>query len=236
VLVDCGFSLKQTLSRLQRVGKDPQEVDAVILSHEHADHASGVGAVARALEIPVWMTRGTFEATRERCGPLSDIQFFSPHEPFEIGDIHVNPFPVPHDAREPCQFVFSDGAVRFGMLTDVGSTTSQIEVMLSGCEGLILECNHDGRLLAAGSYPAALKARIGGPHGHLDNDTAGELLARLDYSRLQTIAAAHLSENNNTPALARVALAEALGCAPSWISVADQTEGLPWQDLSARWR
>jgi phosphoribosyl 1,2-cyclic phosphodiesterase len=235
VLVDCGFSLKQTLSRLQRVGKDPQEVDAVILSHEHADHASGVGAVARALEIPVWMTRGTFEATRERCGPLSDIQFFSPHEPFEIGDIHVNPFPVPHDAREPCQFVFSDGAVRFGMLTDVGSTTSQIEVMLTGCEGLILECNHDGRLLAAGSYPAALKARIGGPHGHLDNDTAGELLARLDYSRLQTIAAAHLSENNNTPALARVALAEALGCAPSWISVADQTEGLPWQDLSARW-
>jgi phosphoribosyl 1,2-cyclic phosphodiesterase len=235
IVVDCGFSLKQTLSRLQRLGKSPQDVDAVILSHEHADHASGVGTVARALEVPVWMTEGTFAASRERLGSLSDIQLFSPHVPFEIDDIYVTPFPVPHDAREPCQFVFSDGATRLGMLTDVGSTTAHIELMLSGCEGLILECNHDGRLLAAGSYPATLKARIGGPHGHLDNDTAGELLARLDYSRLQTIVAAHLSENNNTPALARVALAEALGCAPSWISVADQMQGLPWQMLSASW-
>lgn len=235
MLVDCGFSLKQTISRLQRLGKGPQDVGAVILSHEHADHASGVGAVARALEIPVWMTQGTFDASRERLGPLSDIRLFSPHAPFEIGDIYVTPFPVPHDAREPCQFVFSDGALRLGMLTDVGSATSHIEVMLSGCEGLILECNHDGRLLAAGSYPLALKTRIGGPHGHLDNDTAGELLAKLDYSRLQAIVAAHLSENNNTPALARVALAEALGCAPSWIGVADQAQGLPWQRLSARW-
>lgn len=235
MLVDCGFSLKQTLGRLQRLNKGPQELDAIILSHEHGDHANGVGFVARALDIPVWMTPGTFDATRERLGTLPEVRLFSPHEPFEIDDIYVNPFPVPHDAREPSQFVFSDGAIHLGILTDVGSSTTHIEAMLSGCEGLILECNHDGRLLAAGAYPAALKARIGGPHGHLDNDTAAELLANLDYSRLQHIVAAHLSENNNTPALARVALAEALGCAPSWIGVADQAHGLPWHELAPRW-
>lgn len=234
-MVDCGFSLKQTLARLQRLGTDPNDLSAIILSHEHADHASGVAAVARTYDLPVWMTAGTFAAAPKRYEALSAIELFSPHEPFEIENLHVTPFPVPHDAREHSQFVFSTGAVRLGVLTDVGHTTAHIETMLSGAEGLILECNHDRVLLAGGAYPESLKARIGGTHGHLDNASAAELLTRLDCSRLQHIAAAHLSENNNTPALARVALSEALGCAPSWIEVIDQDQGLTWHDLSSGW-
>lgn len=235
VLVDCGFSLKQTLARLQRLGRDPEDLSAIILSHEHADHASGVAAVARSYNLPVWMTAGTFAAAPKRYDALATVELFSPHEPFEIDNLCVTPFPVPHDAREHSQFVFSTGAVRLGVLTDVGHTTTHIETMLSGVEGLILECNHDRTLLAGGSYPESLKARIGGAHGHLDNASAAELLARLDCTSLQHIAAAHLSENNNTPALARVALSEVLGCAPSWIEVIDQDQGLPWHDLSAGW-
>jgi phosphoribosyl 1,2-cyclic phosphodiesterase len=234
VLVDCGFSLKQTLARLQRLGRDLDDLSAIILSHEHGDHASGVAAVARSYDLPVWMTAGTFAAAPKRYDALV-VELFSPHEPFQIDNLYVAPFPVPHDAREHSQFVFSTGAVRLGVLTDVGHTTTHIETMLNGVEGLILECNHERALLAGGSYPESLKARIGGAHGHLDNASAAELLTRLDCTRLQHIAAAHLSENNNTPALARVALSKALGCAPSWVEVIDQDEGLPWHDLSAGW-
>ncbi len=235
VLVDCGFSLKKTLTRLQRLDRDAGDLTAIILSHEHADHASGVAALASSYDLPVWMTAGTFAAAPKRFDGLSAIELFSPHESFEIENLCVTPFPVPHDAREHSQFVLSTGAVRLGVLTDVGHTTTHIETVLSGVEGLILECNHDRTLLAGGSYPDSLKARIGGAHGHLDNASAAGLLARLDCTRLQHIAAAHLSENNNTPALARVALSEALGCAPSWIEVIDQDRGLPWRDLSSGW-
>ncbi len=235
VLLDCGFSLKQTLARLQRLGKSPEDLSAIILSHEHSDHARGVAAIARSYDLPVWMTAGTFAALPKRYDALSAVELFSPHEAFEIDNLHVTPFPVPHDAREHSQFVFSTGAARLGVLTDVGHTTTHIETMLSGAQALILECNHDRGLLERGSYPESLKARIGGAHGHLDNASAARFLARIDCTRLQHIAAAHLSENNNTPALARIALGEALGCAPSWIEVIDQEQGLSWHDLSSGW-
>jgi phosphoribosyl 1,2-cyclic phosphodiesterase len=148
-----------------------------------------------------------------------------------IGDLQVSPYTVPHDAREPLQFVFTDGAYRLGVLTDVGTSTPHITAMLSGCDGLVLECNHDLEMLAASRYPQSLKARIGGNHGHLSNDAAADVLASLDRTRLQHVVAAHLSQQNNLPQLARSALAGVLGAAVDDVVVASQDEGFAWLAL-----
>ncbi len=133
------------------------------------------------------------------------VSLIDSHTPFAIGDLEIHPYPVPHDAREPSQFVFSDGDLRLGLLTDTGDSTPHIERMLSGIDALVLECNHDLELLMNGPYPPTLKRRISGRYGHLDNATAARILGGIDCSRLQHFIAAHLSAQNNTPELARVA-------------------------------
>ncbi len=230
VLVDCGFSALETRRRLARLGKKPEDLAGILVTHEHGDHVGGVVPLARAYGLTVWSTAGT--ARQAGLASLGDSRWFDAHTPFAVGDLEVRPYPVPHDAREPAQFVFSDGARRLGMLTDVGRSTPHIEACLSGCDGLILECNHDRRMLAEGRYPPSLKHRVGGDHGHLNNEQAAALLGRLDTSRLQHVVAAHLSEKNNRPELARAALVGTLGCEPDWIAVAEQDAGLAWQTLS----
>ena len=138
---------------------------------------------------------------------------------------------MPHDAAEPVQYVFGDGDRRLGVLTDVGSSTPYIEQTLNGCAALVLECNHDAGLLANGDYPYSLKQRVGGRFGHLNNADAGQLLARLDNSRLQHIVAAHLSRKNNTQQLAVRALSAALNCSEDWVGVATQEEGFAWREI-----
>lgn len=229
VLLDCGFTVRETEVRLARLGLTPDALSAVLVTHEHSDHIHGVGALARKYRLPVWASAGTLAA--DRLGEVSEVVEFSSHEPFAIDGLAVTPFPVPHDAREPCQFVFGDGARRLGVLTDTGSRTAHIEAMLSGCDALLLECNHEKRLLDNGSYPPALKARVGGDLGHLSNAQAAALLAALDTTRLKHIVAAHLSEKHNTPSLARAALASALGCQPEWVGVAHQDQGLEWREI-----
>ena len=142
------------------------------------------------------------------------------------------PFPVPHDAREPAQFVFFDGVRRLGVLTDLGCSTPHVEASLSGVDGLVLECNHDLDMLMNSAYPASLKQRVAGRFGHLDNEAAAGLLARIDQTRLQHVLAAHLSRQNNQPALARTALAAAMDCAEDWIGIADQSAGFDWRELA----
>ncbi len=139
---------------------------------------------------------------------------------------------MPHDAREPVQFVLSDGAVRLGVLTDTGVPTPHIVESLSGVDALVLECNHDLDLLMNGPYPAQLKRRIAGRLGHLSNEASAELVRAMDCSRLQHVIAAHLSEKNNTPEMARAALAGALGCAPDWVAIATQEEGFAWREIT----
>lgn len=230
LLVDCGFTLGETRLRLERLGVEAESLTAVLITHEHGDHVRGVGALARRYRIPVWMTHGTHRA--DRTGLLPQLERFDAHLPFAIGELRIEPFPVPHDANEPCQLVISDGAHRLGLLTDVGSITPHIERMLDGCDALGLETNHDATMLAEGPYPRLLKRRIGGEHGHLSNAQAAGLLARLDTGRLQHLVAAHLSEANNHPSLARAALAGALGCAPAEVEVAGQEEGVGWRELA----
>ena len=142
------------------------------------------------------------------------MEIFDCHQRFAVGAIEIEPYTVPHDAREPAQFVFSDGAARLGLLTDAGSLTAHMQAVLSGLDALVLECNHDLDMLWNGNYPQRLKQRIAGNFGHLDNATAARLLAAVDCSRLKHVIAAHLSEQNNTPELARAALAGALNCDP----------------------
>lgn len=228
LLIDCGFSLRETERRLLRLGRDPAQVSAVLVTHEHGDHLSGVALFARRYGVPVWLSAGTHAAC---SNGIAGSQIFNSHAAFAIGELEVTPYPVPHDAREPTQFVFGNGDHRLGLLTDTGSLTPHIERQLSACDALLLECNHDRTMLANGVYPPMLKARVGGDYGHLSNDQAGTLLRRIDCSRLQHIVAAHLSDKNNTPQLAVTALATALDCSQEWIGVARQDDGLDWREL-----
>jgi phosphoribosyl 1,2-cyclic phosphodiesterase len=231
VLIDCGFGVRDTVARLARIGVAPETVTAIIVTHEHSDHICGVAPFAARFGTPVWLTFGTLETVAERFAVLPHVYGFDSHDVFEVGDIEVRPFPVPHDAREPVQFVCSDGRWRLGVLTDLGISTAYVEANLSGCDALVLECNHDLDLLANGDYPFSLKQRIASKFGHLDNGAAAGLLARLDNSRLKHLVAAHLSQNNNLPGLARAALAAALDCDPDWIGIADQHLGFGWREF-----
>ena len=231
VLIDCGFGVRDTVARLARIGVAPESVTAIIVTHEHSDHICGVAPFAARFGTPVWLTFGTLEAVAERFAALPRVYGFDSHDVFEVGDIEVRPFPVPHDAREPVQFICSDGCWRLGVLTDLGISTAYVEASLSGCDALVLECNHDLDLLANGDYPFSLKQRIASKFGHLDNGAAAGLLARLDNSRLKHLIAAHLSQNNNLPGLARAALAAALDCDPDWIGIADQHLGFGWREF-----
>ncbi len=230
LLLDCGFSASQATKRLARLGVEAAQLSAIVVTHEHSDHIGGVAALARRYQLPVYLTPGS--ARHPKLADLPGARLFNCHEPFAIDDIEVHPFPVPHDAMEPSQFVFSDGARRLGVLTDVGCWTPHIETRLSGCDALMLETNHDADMLAQGPYPASLKRRVGGQQGHLSNAQSAQLLARLDRSRLQHIVAVHLSEQNNRPDLARQALAGVLGCEQEWVGVADQSEGFGWRQIS----
>lgn len=229
VLVDCGFSARETAVRLARLGVEPASVAAILVTHEHADHVGGVAGCAARFGWPVHASHGTAAAARQ----LADVAVrrFDSHAGFGIDDLEIHPYPVPHDAREPTQFVFSDGAVRLGVLTDAGAVTPHIVSMLAECAGLVLECNHDAGMLARGRYPPALKRRIAGEFGHLDNAAAAGLLRAIGGRRLSHVVAAHLSAENNAPELARAALAAALGCASDWVGVADQTTGCGWREL-----
>ncbi len=234
LMLDCGFGVRDTSARLARAGLDPRDLSGIVVTHEHSDHGDGVFPLARRFGVPVWMTWGTFSALRaadSATGEGFEVNVIDPHSPFPVGGIEVQPITVPHDAREPVQFAFSDGASRLGVLTDTGSSTPHIEASLSGCDALVLECNHDLDMLRKGDYPPSLKARIAGRFGHLDNGVSAAILAALDRTRLRHVVAAHLSQQNNTPELARAALAGVLGCAPDWVAVATQDEGLPWRDV-----
>jgi phosphoribosyl 1,2-cyclic phosphodiesterase len=232
VLIDCGLSLRDTERRLARLGLEPGDINAVLVTHEHGDHAGCVFDFAAAHNVVVFLTHGTSRALKAE-GKLHDgikTKFIRGEEKFAIGSMEVTPFTVPHDASEPVQYVMSDGAARLGVLTDIGISTRHVEQVLSGLSALVLECNYDRDMLWSGAYPKWLKERIGGPFGHLDNREAGRLLSAIDRSKLKHIIGAHLSQQNNKPDLAREALSSAIGCESGWIGVATQDDGFDWRE------
>jgi phosphoribosyl 1,2-cyclic phosphodiesterase len=234
LLLDCGFGLADTARRLLRLNLTPENLDGIVVTHEHDDHVGGVPRFARKHEIPVYLTYGTFVAAGVSRFEGVEVNIVDSHTALPVNDVELRPFPVPHDAREPAQFVFSDGDKSLGVLTDTGVSTSHIEAMLSAVDALVLECNHDLDMLMNSAYPYSLKQRISGRLGHMDNSTAAGLLRALhkDNRRMQHVIAAHLSKQNNTPALAQRALAEAMDCDAEWIGVATQGEGFGWRDIA----
>ncbi|WP_330178269.1 MBL fold metallo-hydrolase [Candidatus Vondammii sp. HM_W22] len=196
LLLDNGFAAREVTRRLELLDVAADTLDGILVTHEHQDHIRGVGALARRYQIPVWITHGTHRL--DRCGQLPDLRLIHSHQDaFTVGGLTVQPYPVPHDAREPIQFVFQDKTSKLGILTDAGRVTPHILEMLVGCDALLLECNHDLEMLAQGPYPLSLQRRVGGELGHLSNLQAAELLAQLDHGRLQHLLIAHLSEKNN---------------------------------------
>jgi phosphoribosyl 1,2-cyclic phosphodiesterase len=230
VLIDCGFSRRELEARLARIaGVALAAIDAVFVTHEHGDHVGCAATLARRDGIALWMSRGTHAAIG--APEFETLRFARDGEAIAVGDLLLQPYTVPHDAREPLQLGCSDGAARLGLLTDAGSPTPHLLRRLERCDALLLECNHDRAMLAASSYPPALKARIAGRHGHLANDTAAEILAGCLHAGLRHLVAAHLSERNNTPLLAAAALAAAAGTTADDIHVADPLHGLEWLDV-----
>ncbi len=231
VLVDCGFTLKELTLRLGGRGLAPTDLDAIFITHEHGDHIGCALSLVRRHGLPLWMSRGTWRAIGAPDLPLGRLNFARDGQLIEIGALRLDPYTVPHDAAEPLQLTAGDGQSKLGLLTDVGSLTAHLCAALQGCQALLLECNHEPELLAASSYPQSLKARVGGPLGHLANGLAAELLAACRHDGLRHVVAAHLSLQNNRPSLAAQALAGALSAAIGDIVVADAAQGFDWLDL-----
>lgn len=197
ILVDCGFSLRQFELRLERLDIGPENIDAILLTHEHSDHSSGVARLSSKFDIPVWTTVGTARAVFD--GQLNYNQV-SGGESTRIGCLEIMPVTVPHDAGEPVQFIFCDveSGKKLGILTDTGHITNHIVAAYDKLDGLLLEFNYDQVMLDRGAYPYHLKQRVSGDLGHLSNDQSIYLLQQIDTSNLSCLIAAHISENNNT--------------------------------------
>lgn len=227
VLIDCGVSIKLLSERAASLDFDLDLISAIVLTHEHGDHASGAAALARKLGRPIYLTHGTAAATKMWEQRNVEIQEISPHREFSIGDLTLHPAPVPHDAREPCQFVIEDAQRRkLGVLTDIGSVTPHIEEHYRDCHALVLEFNHDTQMLAECAYPDSLKSRVGGRYGHFSNEQARLLLEKISSPSLGLIVAAHLSENSNSPGRVQKILQEAPVDA-IW-HIAEQHQAMPW--------
>lgn len=209
ILVDCGASGKRILSALGKLGICPEDISAIAVTHEHTDHIKGVGVLARRLEIPVYATPGTHGGME--VGNINDslIRPVEAGVEYSIGDIAFTPFRIPHDAAEPCGYVFSDGFERAAVATDMGCVTDEVFSGIAGCRSVLLESNHDVEMLKAGTYPYPLKQRILGSFGHLSNRLAALTALRLIESGTEHIMLGHLSERNNMPGLAFL---ETAGC------------------------
>jgi phosphoribosyl 1,2-cyclic phosphodiesterase len=231
ILIDCGLGIRALTERLGRAGVIPEQLDAVLVTHEHSDHCAGLRALQRRTGCPVFATAGTLRAMDARAALNGPRFAIVAGTPIEIDDLRVEIYTVPHDASEPVQFVLGDGERRLGILTDAGHVTEAMVGTLSRCDGLVLEFNHDRQMLANGPYPAFLKQRIAGERGHLANDTSAALLRRLAHDGLQHVLGAHLSEQNNQPALVRAAMAGALGVEPAEVCLASQYVGSGWLEL-----
>lgn len=235
VLVDIGVSAKQAEAGLHTIDRTLKDIDGILLTHEHSDHIRGIGVAARRLGVPIYGTKGTLEAVKS-CASLGEIDDSLYREiqadvPFMVGDLKVLPFAISHDAAEPVAYRIWSGEKSAAVVTDLGIFNDYIVEHLQGLDAVILEANHDVRMLQAGSYPYYLKQRILGERGHLSNENAGRLLCRILHDRLQAVCLGHLSLENNYEALAYEAVCAevTLGDNPYragdfWIQVAKRSE------------
>jgi phosphoribosyl 1,2-cyclic phosphodiesterase len=228
LLVDCGLSRRQLEGRMRVAGREIGDLTALLVTHEHSDHSQGIGPLIGRHEIPVWATPGT-------ASVIASIDYYasmSLRRPFEIGSIEVLPFAVPHDAREPCQFVFQSHGKRIGLLTDTGHVTAHIVERLADCDALAIEFNHDLDSLLNGPYPPAVKSRVASDFGHLNNEQASALVSRVAHDGLQWVLGLHLSERNNSPARVLDCLAPLTDTASFAVTLARQDAVTDWLELA----
>jgi phosphoribosyl 1,2-cyclic phosphodiesterase len=212
ILIDAGLSCRETIRRLELIDVDPESIQALIITHEHSDHIKGAGPVARRLNIPVYINRSTLKKGIKALGNLSKLVTIHTGQTITINDLFVETFTKCHDAVDPIGLVVASNGVRLGLVTDLGRSTRMLEDRLRGCQGLIVEFNHDEGMLEEGPYPLNLKRRIRGPDGHLSNKEGLELLKAVLHDDLGVVVLAHLSEANNLPEKAFQELETALGC------------------------
>ena len=215
ILVDCGISGKALGGCLSEAGISPDELSAVVVTHEHSDHIKGVGVLMRRYGLPAYANSETWAAMVDDLGKLNDenIRIFKGTEPFEIGDIGVCPFDIPHDAAHPVGYSFQSGGEKVSVATDIGELTEGIFRAVRGSGTVLLEANHDVNMLEIGSYPWPLKRRIRGNLGHLSNDEAGKAAEWLTKLGTRQIILGHLSEENNYPGIALKTVSNALEAA-----------------------
>ena len=210
LLIDAGLSKGATYARLVSVGERPETCDGVIVSHEHADHVSGLRRLAIDLGQPVYINVATRRAL-EWDPRITAFEAFAAGETFAVGNIEVTPFSIPHDAADPVAFTFQAEGLKVALVTDLGYIPEHVKQHLRGCHALIFESNHDTELLRVGPYPWFVKQRVMSRHGHLSNYATAEFLADAYDGRAQVLVLAHLSEANNHPEIARLTALEALG-------------------------
>jgi len=209
LLVDAGFSKRETYERLAAVGEKCNGFDALVISHEHTDHVRGLGALVRDLKFPVYINEATRHAVP--CDRrLKAFEVFAAGQKFTIGDIEITPFSVPHDAIDPVAFILEAEGIRIGLVTDLGYITELVKQHVRGCHCLIFESNHDLEMLKVGPYPWHVKQRVMSRQGHLSNRATAEFLSGDFDGAARVLVLAHLSENNNHPEIARLTALDAL--------------------------
>ena len=198
LLVDCGWSKRETVSRLKRRSIDPAQIDAILVTHRHGDHSRGVDVFSRGYAVPVYCSVGTQEGRNGKVLVEPESHLIARGgSPFLIGDIEVSPIQVPHDCSEPLQYVFEHDGKRFGLLTDVGHISLEVHEGYQNCQTLFVESNHDVNMLWKGSYPIHLKHRISGPFGHLSNRQTLDFIEGVYHDELVQVIVGHISQENN---------------------------------------
>jgi len=209
ILIDAGLSARELARRLEGIGVRGEDLDALLVTHEHTDHCQGVGPLSRRYDLPVYLHHETRRAL-PTLGRISECIEFSSGDVFDFNELRITTFPITHDAVAPVGYTIETPTGKIGVATDLGIATRLVCERLKGCRVLVLESNHDEDLLRDGPYPWPLKQRIRGNHGHLSNLASGELLRSLISDQLEAVFLAHLSEENNRPELALRSAREAL--------------------------
>lgn len=205
ILIDAGFSGKELEKRLNLIDRDLSDVKTICITHEHNDHISGAGVISRRCNIPVIANPATFAAGEKRLGKLYGRTEFETGDRIEFEGLSIRSFRISHDTADPVGFVVSDNELSVGYCTDTGRVSHLMERRLSGCNGLILEFNHNLEMLKNGPYPLSLQQRVRSNQGHLSNEDGADFFEKIISNQLQMVVLAHLSETNNTPQLARIA-------------------------------
>ena len=229
IMIDCGFSIRDTTARLARLGKAPGDLSAILVTHEHSDHWKGVAPLSKKFGIKVYITAGSLKG-RQVEPDSGDFHIIDSHRQFQEGDLLVTPVPVPHDAREPVQYLFNSDSHQLGILTDIGSLTGHVETQYASCDALLVEANHDLDMLAAGPYPEFLKERVAGQWGHLNNQQTARLVSVIEQQRVQHLVIGHISDKNNTLDKVKAAI-EPVFPAQERVIYACQQEGFDWLHL-----